>query len=341
MRYHETKEQSAEILRLAIPLMARQKAAYHPLSYAIWYEHTAGINPALTEELERRLASSSPLTDADVCRLHALFILARDVDAFERIQQQLRALLDDTAEVAASAGAEVTQFGHALQNRQAQLNRSISVEAVKEIVLELLSETERMRRVTEELSQQLETSAREVRTLTEQLEQAQVEALLDPLTGLNNRRGLERRADELHLRAGGLAGASLLLADIDHFKTINDNYGHLAGDKVIRSVAQIIRANIKGRDIAARLGGEEFAVLLPQTTAEGAAALAEQIRKAVARARIRRAGRDEEAGRITLSIGVATAHADDTLDQLIERADLAMYAAKRAGRNQIYLSTHP
>ncbi len=125
------------------------------------------------------------------------------------------------------------------------------------------------------------------------------------------------------------------MADIDFFKKINDTYGHLLGDKVIRAVAQVIHANVKGRDIAARVGGEEFAVLLPETTVTGAKALAEQIRTAVARGRIHRGDRDEQIGGVTLSIGVAMAEPEEALEALIGRADAALYEAKRTGRNRV------
>ena len=104
---------------------------------------------------------------------------------------------------------------------------------------------------------------------------------------------------------------------------------------MIRAVAQVMHANIKGRDIAARVGGEEFAVLLPETTAQGAAALAQQIRTAVARGRIYRGDREAHIGSVTLSVGVAIATPGETLEHLIHRADEAMYAAKRAGRNRV------
>jgi diguanylate cyclase len=119
---------------------------------------------------------------------------------------------------------------------------------------------------------------------------------------------------------------------------VNDTHGHVLGDKVLRAVAQILRSSIKGRDVAVRFGGEEFAVLLPDTSLSGAASLAEQIRASVARGRIRRNDGDEYVGNITLSVGVAAAEAGDTLEALIERADEAMYAAKHAGRNRVSIA---
>jgi diguanylate cyclase len=100
----------------------------------------------------------------------------------------------------------------------------------------------------------------------------------------------------------------------------------------------VLRSSIKGRDVAARLGGEEFAVLLPQTSLSGAAAVAEQIRGTVAQGRICRPDGNESIGQVTLSVGVAIAKADDTLEALLERADAAMYTAKRAGRNRVSLA---
>ena len=137
----------------------------------------------------------------------------------------------------------------------------------------------------------------------------------------------------------GLLGSALLLADIDHFKVVNDTYGHVLGDKVIRAVAHVLRSSIKGRDVAARLGGEEFAILLPQTSLTGAAAVAEQIRGTVAQGRICRPDGNESIGQVTLSVGVAVAKPGDTLEALLERADAAMYTAKRAGRNRISVAT--
>ena len=338
MRYLENKERSTEILRLALPLMARQLAAFHPLSYALWYEHCAGLNPDLSRILDGRLSANSALTEQDVWRLYAQHIAARDIEAFERLQLQLRNLLEDTAQSAASASIKAGEFGETLQDRARMLAEPSDVERIRSVVADILQDTQKMQAVTADLSVKLQASTKEVNTLTESLRRAQSEAMLDSLTGLKNRRGFERAVEELQRDPPGLAGSALLVADIDHFKVVNDTYGHLLGDKVIRAVAHVLRSSIKGRDVAARLGGEEFAVLLPQTTLKGAAAVAEQIRGTVAQGRICRPDGNESIGQVTLSLGVAVAVAGDSLEALLERADAAMYAAKRAGRNQISLA---
>jgi diguanylate cyclase len=339
MRYLENKERSTEILRLALPLMARQLAAFHPLSYALWYEHCAGMNPDLSRVLDARLTSNSALTEGDVWRLYAQHIAARDIEAFERLQLQLRGLLEDTAQSAADASEQAAQFGHSLEGHAKTLAAPLDPDKLRVLVADMLTDTHKMQIVTSDLSTKLQASTSEVNVLTENLRRAQSEALLDSLTGLKNRRGLERAIEDLLREPDGLMGSALLLADIDHFKVVNDTYGHVLGDKVIRAVAHVLRSSIKGRDVAARLGGEEFAILLPQTSMNGAAAVAEQIRGTVAQGRICRPDGNETIGQVTLSVGVAVAKAGDTLEALLERADAAMYTAKRAGRNRVSLAS--
>jgi diguanylate cyclase len=339
MRYAENKEQSAEFLRLALPLMARQSAALHPVSYALWYEHVAGINPPLSRVLEGRLQANEPLSEDDVHDLHARFIVARDVEALERLQHKLRVLLEETAQTTAAAVEDTGQFEVKLEETRSRLSGAAGLENVHALVSELLLETTRMHSATQTVSERLEARAHEVGMLTEQLERAQSEAMLDALTGLKNRRGFERAVHELRASGKDFHGAALLVADVDHFKQVNDTHGHLLGDKVLRAIGRTLLSNIKGRDLAARLGGEEFAILLPETTPEGAETLAHQIRTAVAAGRFRKVDGTEVAGSVTLSLGVAVGNSGDTLESLLARADRALYEAKRGGRNRVCVAT--
>jgi diguanylate cyclase len=171
-----------------------------------------------------------------------------------------------------------------------------------------------------------------VHTLRARLTKAETDALVDPLTGLSNRRGFERDVQTLQEARGSLASCAVLFIDIDHFKSINDLHGHALGDCVLRTVGSLIREGIKGRDLAARLGGEEFVVLLTDTTIAGAWVVGEQLRDATARCCVRRED-GLQIERVTMSIGVAMADVDEAVATLIERADAAMYRAKRNGRD--------
>ncbi len=152
----------------------------------------------------------------------------------------------------------------------------------------------------------------------------------DALTGLLNRRKFYEVLEQEKERAVRYARSlSLLMFDIDHFKAVNDTYGHSAGDKVLKTTASVVTDHIRKADVLGRIGGEEFAVLATETTAESALALAEKIRCAVEMAE------HDHAGKITVSIGVSTYDIGLTLDEFVRRADEALYAAKNNGRNRV------
>jgi len=157
-------------------------------------------------------------------------------------------------------------------------------------------------------------------------------ATTDPLCGISNRRHFFELADrQVKVAVRGVRPLSGVMLDIDHFKRINDTYGHGCGDEVIRAVASRLSANLRGIDLLGRYGGEEFAVVCPEV-ADEILAIAERIRAAVAATPI-----DTAAGPIpvTVSVGVARLAAGDDLDALLARADSALYKAKQGGRNQV------
>jgi two-component system, cell cycle response regulator len=161
-------------------------------------------------------------------------------------------------------------------------------------------------------------------------------AVTDPLTKLHNRRYLDCHLAALFEESAlrGLPIAVLLL-DIDHFKSINDSYGHDAGDEVLRDFASRIRALTRGIDVVARFGGEEVVVLMPDTPLEGAHAVAERIRQRIGATPFA-IHRGTRAITVTVSIGVAARGAEDaTADALLKRADLALYRAKGEGRDRV------
>ncbi len=162
----------------------------------------------------------------------------------------------------------------------------------------------------------------------------QEQATTDELTRLHNRRSiLERLGESWELSGRHQRPLSFLMLDIDHFKRFNDTHGHEAGDVVLKEVAAGIKRQMRGPDVCGRLGGEEFAVLCPETDLEGAAHLAERIRCAVEALQIRHHGQSLST---TLSIGVAQrCEAHDTFDALIADADKALYHAKANGRNAV------
>lgn len=170
-----------------------------------------------------------------------------------------------------------------------------------------------------------------VQLLQQKLGRLHEQAQSDPLTGLANRRALSLTLDMLD--KSGTAYAALAL-DIDHFKRVNDSFGHDAGDEALKQVATIIRQHSRANDLACRAGGEEFVLLLPDTPLENATAIAERIRESIAAAEIPRVGR------ITISIGVACrSEAAQSPEVVLKRADDQLYRAKESGRNRVVTAT--
>src|SRR6185369_8948220 len=188
--------------------------------------------------------------------------------------------------------------------------------------------------------QQLESSALEVRALNARVEEIRKESHIDPLTGLANRRGFDVRLEEaVAKRAGSNSSICVLMGDVDHFKQFNDKWGHSAGDQVLRLVAQAFKAQTQEGDTVARIGGEEFIVLLADTTLEKAISVADDICRTVSSKKVVRRATGETLGTITVSIGVARYEQGESMNDMIERADACLLAAKQAGRNGVAAQT--
>jgi diguanylate cyclase len=180
------------------------------------------------------------------------------------------------------------------------------------------------------LQERLAQAAERIAALEKTLNQATRDALTDGLTGLANRRAFDAALRDAAAQSG--RDASLLLLDIDHFKVINDTYGHQAGDEALRLIGQTIAAMVRHTDLAARYGGEEFAVLLPATGRAGALALAEALRAGIAARRL--ALGDGAPVSVTVSVGAASFEPGETPAAWVARADVALYLAKQAGRDR-------
>ena len=191
----------------------------------------------------------------------------------------------------------------------------------------------------EELAARVRTQIKRKRytdLLRSNLDQSLEAAVTDPLTGLHNRRYMTGQLDALVARAvrDGMPVSALLL-DIDHFKKINDSFGHDAGDEVLREFAVRLASNVRAVDLPCRFGGEEFVVVMPETALQDAERIAERIRMHVSGAPFRVAG-GKEVLSVTISIGVAATHGEaDTPEHLLKRADEALYEAKASGRNRV------
>jgi len=189
---------------------------------------------------------------------------------------------------------------------------------------------ERIKHLYKEIGNELTTTSEKLRKAKDQLEGL---AVTDGLTEVyNHRYFMNLIGEKFEASNKQSAPISLLMIDIDHFKALNDNHGHMTGDLVLRDVAQILKSSSRQADIVARYGGEEFAIILPETDSNQAEEVAEEIRTAVESYRF---PNGNEALRVTVSIGIGTKDGGiDSVDRLISSADKALYIAKSAGRNR-------
>ena len=336
IKYQDTIEQSAEYLRLALPLMSRQAAALHLVSYGVWYEYVAGFNKPLRNAIDELTRNGKVLDEALTSELFRTHIAELDEQTARRIAAGCRKVMANVSQDAANAGEHANRFGNTLQQLSEGLGNADSGSVSENGISRLLSGTREIQGAIATLQERLDDSRMEIEKLQQDVNRAREAAFTDELTGLVNRRGFEvALAAFLSTEDSRAKSTCLLLADIDHFKRVNDTYGHLVGDKVLRAVGQVLKANVKGKDMAARFGGEEFVVLLPETSIDGARALAENLRSTIEGSRIRRSDNRQEIAQVTVSFGIASYCAGESAKDFVSRVDSALYASKHQGRNRV------
>jgi len=336
LQYNDSKKSSEEYLRLALPLMARYGVAVNPTNYAVFYEYVSGTNRPLQEALDKQAQTPAGVTDGFLQALYMRYISPCDEQRMTRVQDEMRNLLSEVSDSVTHAGQEAALFDRSLGACEARLGESPDVTTVSQVLSSVRSDTQSMQQANTSLQRQLEESKEEIETLRKEVESAREETLKDPLTGLGNRKGLTQAWEQIRGHTNSQQPPlCLLMMDIDHFKRVNDTYGHLLGDKVIKMVAAVIRQTVKGKDVAVRYGGEEFAVLLPDTPPEGARTVAEQLRTTVENGVIRRLDSGDPIGKITISIGIGICREGESMSDFIARADAALYRSKQTGRNRV------
>ncbi len=308
-----------------------------PKNFTIWYAYFAKANPDLTRLLDRMLESGEEFSAERSAQIFGQFFeLDTEAEAIRQTGALIQASVTKVLEKIDQAGDHATHYGEQLEDFSGRLAGGLQAKDLRGLVDGILGETQKMRARSEGLAGELKRSSLEIVELRCNLEHVRREAHLDGLTGIANRRAFDAHLAEA-MGAAHESGEplSLLMVDIDHFKRFNDRFGHPLGDKVLQLVAGILKSSVKGRDTVARYGGEEFAIILPKTALCDAATLAEQIREAVATRKIVNKATGDDYGTITLSIGAAAWRPGEPGENLIERADEALYRAKRTGRNRV------
>jgi diguanylate cyclase len=337
---HERTMAFAEIAFGQIKAL-RQPAT--PRNYEVWYTYATGYNPSLNQTINETLAKNGTLTDSDLDQVYSTYI--SPIRFTEKIDDVGSRVMDEINQVMAMMDAAVgsaSTYTESLTSVTDKLGSSKDRESLRAIVESLVATANEMKQNNHTLEERLNASKAEINQLQENLEVVRTESLTDPLTSLANRKHFdESLAQAIAESTERSEPLSLVMTDIDHFKNFNDTWGHLTGDQVLRLVAMSMKQNVKGQDIAARYGGEEFAVILPNTVLRSGLTVADHIRRAVMGKELMKRSTGQNLGRVTISLGVATARKGDSMQSLIARADACLYAAKRNGRNRVISETDP
>lgn len=207
----------------------------------------------------------------------------------------------------------------------------------EQVFFELLTDLTEEKTAAEEIAQVNDKLLRAHQQNTELIAQLEMTARTDALTGIPNRRAFfERAAQEYTRHRRNKTFLTALIVDIDHFKSINDNYGHGVGDRALIAVAKLLGRNLRNHDVLGRIGGEEFAILLTDSLPEGARLTAQRLITAVNKEPV--LFLEQKPLMMTISIGLSVIRAEDTLESALDRADLALYDAKKSGRNRVSMT---
>jgi len=338
IEYSESLEEATQIARAALPLANQFSLPANPVNYAVLYEYVAGQNPPLSDALDQLRENAKDLTEVQLSALYHSFISGNDEQALKEVRQALAGMVDS----ARSSLDKVSQTSQVYQENlgvSAKQLTDAEPSGAVDIITHLIDETVRMQAASRSLQEELAKTNEDLSRLRTEFKRVRQESMVDPLTGIQNRRAFDTSLAEArkHAKASNEA-LCLLLVDIDHFKKVNDTYGHVVGDAVLKQVANAINDVVRGGDVLARYGGEEFVLLLPNTPMEGAEHVADNICNQVRNQKMDSGRVGKDVGRVTVSVGVALFSSDETIEQFVVRADTALYRAKESGRNRVCTS---
>ncbi|MBJ7412538.1 MAG: diguanylate cyclase [Phenylobacterium sp.] len=325
--------------RKAIEAMEAHRVWPTALNFELWLHYVAAKDSTVAAEINTVLQSGTPFTDQVGEKIAAQHLpgakLSGEIlDAGKSLSQEL-----DSVHRAIESARETSEtYSQQLATASQSLEEQDS-DAVRAMVENLSVATRKVREENQALESQLADTTDELGRLREHLEQVRRDAMTDALTNLANRKAFDENLDATCAQAEARTEpATLAVVDIDHFKVFNDTWGHQTGDQVIRYVASVIGRVAEGARFAARYGGEEFAVIFPGEKSDVALAALESAREEISSRILKRRSTNEDLGAITISTGIAEFRPGDTPAALLERADGALYASKRSGRNRTSLA---
>ena len=319
----------------AVRSMSQHRVPPTPNNFHTWFKYSLGTSPELKRAIDILIGNKRKFDTTTNRDLFALYVRTDSGDDTDvnNVSQQLHSVMSSAKEylnvAIADNRSQMMAIGDMAERSEVGVDPAPLVE-------DLLNELAKAVNRAAKLEARFAESTRELDAIRDSLSQSEERAKTDTLTDLPNRRALDeffRKAQIAAMEKG--EPLSVLLIDIDHFKKINDTYGHGVGDQVLRLMASVLRERLRETDLPARYGGEELIAVLPGADLATCAAVAERIRRLIGECRITRRSTSELLPSITVSIGVGQFQFGESMADLIDRCDRALYLAKRSGRDRV------
>lgn len=322
MRYHDSYVDAQTIAREALDFLDRHNLAHNPLHYAIAYQHISNTNPLLSRALTEIIDKHSP----DPYEMEILFdkFISENKPKSEKSVVNLSKCIEHLEIVNVESGAAVDNLEHSIEK---------GASAERAVIAEIIEAAKSVRHAQEKVNKQLAETRQQSDVLMKELESARALAVTDSLTNLKNRSGMEEYLAAL--AAKSFERFCVAIADIDHFKQFNDEFGHLVGDLILKRLGKLFVEELPVPCQAFRFGGEEFVILMPECNLEQAFDIAERFRVVVAHLRFKNARTKKRLPPLTISLGVTSWVSGDDIEHALMRADQALYNAKDSGRNKV------
>ncbi|QCU89326.1 GGDEF domain-containing protein [Thiomicrorhabdus sediminis] len=336
LNIQDAPDKAKRIFSMLIEAFDEQEINPTPLNYYVWYQYFKGDKPQFRQEMDAILDDEFGYNDRVGRRLYDEY-LAEDDNPANEFDRAFRRLIESVIKKMNAWSEKLEAQTRDLDNCKSQLsNPDLNAEQVKAITDSVLNTASSMQESSRLFQAEMLSGNEEIRHLRQQLIEARAEAMQDELTEIGNRKAFNESLAALMMSAeDDPQSLCLILSDIDYFKKFNDTFGHLVGDSVLRYYASIIKKSKRDNETISRYGGEEFAILIAESSLAQATERAESIRKAIESAQLKRKNETKSIGTITASFGVTCMQADDDAESFIARADEALYKAKQQGRNRV------
>lgn len=326
---------AAELARLTLAYLGQVQAPPIPMNYALGFFHRAGIDQALDAEIDERFGANGPWNHAQAIDLFLRYLSPCASRRSLELQQEVVDVVSMIERMLRKVKGDADGHVERLKGYTEALDQTNDPAVAFGIAASVLREARDLCQEAENMANEVAQTRKTLLNVQRELAQAREEASQDALTGLHNRRVFDVTLEDL-IENGQVF--TLILMDIDHFKQINDQYGHLIGDRVLRQLARLVKAKVRQQDVVARYGGEEFAIILPDTKQRDGVKVAEKLRSAIENLRLRKREDQVRLPRITASFGVAEYSENEGVQSLVHRVDSALYTAKTNGRNQVVVA---